>query len=202
MKRTILASALLVTLALPATGAPAKPRRVVTDKDLRPGGSATAAGQIAAYPVPGHGRLQLTIPRGWTGEVSQPPGDLPPTITFRSSADREPKLLVTVLWSPNGDPAFNSGERIRALLPETGRKYVDTSVEKAIRLTELRVPSGTGYWFSLTDTAPKPGEYEHMSQGAIPAGELLLSFTILSHAAPPEGVQGILGVLATAEQKK
>ena len=57
----------------PAAAMPAKPRQVVTDKDLRPAGSAAAAlVEIATYPVPGHGRLQLILPQEWAAEVRQP----------------------------------------------------------------------------------------------------------------------------------
>lgn len=186
----------------PQDEAPAKPRRVVTDKDLRPARPGVADGEVVAFPVRGHGELQLTIPRGWRSQIRPLSGDLPPTIDFSPSSDREAKLLVTILWSPTADPAFNSAERIRSLLPETSRKFVATSVEKQIRLNELRVPSGMGYWFSLTDGAPKPGEFKHMTQGAIPVGDLLLTFTALSHTPPPEAIQGALAVLATAVQRK
>ena len=95
------------------------------------------------------------------------------------------------LWeSAYGDGPQSAGRRFGAADPggvgarrvrSAADHFLPTAVETSITLHELRVSSGLGYWFSVTDRAPKPGEAKYLTPGVVPAGELLLDFTLLSH---------------------
>src|SRR6476661_7310749 len=175
-----------------------KPRTVLTDVSVRQ--SKPPSGGPTTLSVPGHGSLKLAVPEGWMAETQQPPRDLPPTFVFKSTAGPRLDLRVTALWSPGGDPGFNAPDAIRKQATNLGNRLLPTSVEKSLTLKELKAPSGLGSWFSLTDRAPKPGEFKYISQGALPAGDLLLVFTALTETAPPDGLGEVLALLASAEQ--
>jgi hypothetical protein len=176
-----------------------KPRLVVTNETVRPQGEPVEPEKPGTYTVPGHGQLQFAVPAGWTSEVRRAPSGHP-TFAFQPGSDPGIKLLVTVMWSPTGDPSFNTAESIRDIVTTVGNRLLPTAVEKAINLREIRTRSGIGYWFSLTDRAPKPGEFEYMAQGCVPAGDLLLTFTVLTRTAPPQGAQEGLALVASAVQ--
>ncbi len=50
----------------------------------------------------------------------------------------------------------------------------------------ITTQDGMGCFFTVTDRAPKATEFVYMTSGYVPAGGLLLSFTILSN--PGEGM--------------
>jgi hypothetical protein len=161
------------------------------------------AGEPKQYPVPGHGKLQVTVPAGWTAEILPSPKEgLPQTILFTPSSGPLFRLLVTPVGSPTGVPGFNTPDWIKSQITHIRDLRLATAAEKETPLHELRSRSGPGYWFAITDPAPKPGEYEHLTQGALPAGDLCVSFTVLTHTAPPEGVADALALLASVEQVK
>ncbi|HYK05125.1 MAG TPA: hypothetical protein VE974_25465 [Thermoanaerobaculia bacterium] len=153
---------------------------------------------LRSYAVPDHGTLKLSVPAGWTQRVEGEPA-MPPTITL-SSDDGKLLLMITPLWSPEGDPKFNSPESIREAIEGAAKSIQASAVEKELPLRTLKTASGEGFFFWATDRAPGAGEHEYMANGAVPAGKLLLSFTVLSHAAPPAGIADALAVVASASQ--
>ncbi len=61
-------------------------------------------------------------------------------------------------------------------------------MEKTIEVIEFEGTSGVGYYFSVSDPMPKPGEYKHLTQGIIPVGILMVPFSIFTN----DGQQGIV----------
>jgi hypothetical protein len=106
-----------------------------------------------------------------------------------------------VLWSKKGEPGFNSPDRVRALLEKDGKRILPKTVETKIVLQELKGVHNIGYYFSVTDKAPDPGEYRYMTQGKIGVGNLLLSFTILTRVKESESAKDALTMLREAKQR-
>jgi len=71
-----------------------------------------------------------------------------------------------------------------------------------IEIRTLKVDGGTGYYFSATDRAPNPGEYKYLTQGMLPVGELVVTFTILSNDGGEAAVSAALTLLRDLAQKK
>ena len=171
------------------------------------GGFLVGAGLISAqenairpYQIPGHGVLELRVPTSWRDEVETIPGGIP-TITFHPQTGAQFEVLVSVLWSKTGQAGFNSTAQVRAQVERNGLSLLSTAVEPQLVLEELRGPSGAGYYYSFTDNAPKPGEYKYLTQGGMGVGDLLLSFTILTHAKDSKPVQYALTMLREARQQ-
>jgi hypothetical protein len=152
---------------------------------------------VRSYPVEGRGVIKLSVPEGW-GEQVDAADDASLTIEL-SSPDKQTTLLITPLWSPKGDKTFNSTEEIAAAIGTAANSVQPTAVEKELVVRPIKTSAGEGRYFSATDRHPKAGEYKYMANGAVPAGELLLSFTVLSHVAPPEGFQTALQIVESAQ---
>jgi hypothetical protein len=136
--------------------------------------------QKATFAVPGQGTLRLTLPAGWTDREREP-------MTYEiRDAKNQLLLLITPLWSPKNDPHVNSAEEIREGITHAADEIQPTAVEKQLVVREIATSSGKGYYFTATDRAPKPGEYEYLANGAVAAGRLLVSFTVLSHSRDVE----------------
>lgn len=147
----------------------------------QPTPAAEPATAVRAYDLPGHGKLELAVPKNWKEEVRRPAG-LPPTITFTPPRGNEFHVQITALWSPQGDPGFNTPEKVRALVEQSGRGALPQARERTLVVQTLQGGTASvplGYFYTLTDKAPGPDEYPFMTQGAVAVGELLLTFTVL-----------------------
>lgn len=156
-----------------------------------------ASPSVRSYAVPGDGALVLAVPRHWQQSVRQGSGGRPPTITLLPAAGDEFRVLISP-WRP---PAKTAPDKLREIVERQGQGALVQAVEKTLVLEDLKGPEALGYFYSLTDKAPKPGEYEYLTQGMATVGELVLTFTILtrSRQAPERGAA--LEMLKTARQR-
>ena len=161
--------------------------------------SVVALAQTAprSFAVPGHGAVSFAVPAGWTEEIQASGRGLAPTFEFTEEKSGT-KLLVTPLATPADNPQFMSRDNLRVLVARSAERAQPTAVEPELLLRDIATSSGDGWYFQATDRAPKAGEFKFMANGAVPAGKLLLSFTVLSHHQPPEGVAGALAIVKSA----
>jgi hypothetical protein len=110
------------------------------------------------------------------------------------------QVMITVLRNNTGDQNFNSKEKVRTFVKKDGQKFLPNAAEGKIVLQEIKGVSNAGYYFSITDKAPNPGEYRYMTRGAIGVGNLLLNTTILHRVKESESVQETLSMLREARQ--
>jgi hypothetical protein len=156
---------------------------------------------IRSYTIPKHGKLELSMPGGWREKLEQPPGELPPTILFQPKAGNEFKFLITALWQEDPKAGLDKPERLRAMVEEMGAHQLRTAVEKQLDVIEDKGNGTIGYYYRLTDKAPKPGEFEYAAQGTFLAGDLLLGFTFLAHEKDSNAQQAALEMLRNARHK-
>jgi len=162
--------------------------------------SAASQKKIRKYPIPEHKTLELNVPTSWKDKVHKPQANMPATIIFDPAKGNDFQVLITVMWSKIGDRDFNSQEKARTFIEKDSQKLLPNAAEPKILLQELKGVNNTGYYFSITDKAPDPGEYRYMTRGAIGVGDLLLNFTILHRVKDSQAVRDALSVLREAKQ--
>ena len=162
----------------------------------------SAAGQktMRKHPIPEHGTLELNIPAPWKGKVHKPQEKMPPTIIFNPAKGDDFQVTIAVLWGKTREQDYNSQEKVRAFVEEDGQKFLPNAAEAKIVLQEIKGVTNAGYYFSITDKAPNPGEYRYMTRGAIGVGKLFLDFTILHRVKDSQSVRDALSVLQEATQ--
>lgn len=87
--------------------------------------------------------------------------------------------------------------KIKPYAEKIGKKYLATSVEKKLVLKESRGPATAGYYYSLTDRAPKPGEWTYLTQGFFGIEDLMVYFTLLTNAKDSADGKAALDMLRT-----
>jgi hypothetical protein len=147
-----------------------------------------------SYSLPGHGSLEVKVPSSWRDDIRQPRGTLPPTITLRPTGNRL-ELLITPLWSPTNEKGFSSLPQVHQMIDHDWQEVLSSAVEKRQVLEHLDGEEAHGYFFMVTDKAPKPGEYEYMIRACVGVGDLALSVTILTHDKDSDAVQAALSAL-------
>jgi hypothetical protein len=155
-----------------------------------------------SFALPNHGKLLLSVPAAWKQAVRQPPHDLPPTITFTPAKGDDFVVFITPLWSVKNNPTFNKSEKVRRLMEESLGRMLPGSIEQNATLQEFAGVCGKGYFFFLTDKAPKPGEYPYAVRTGLGVGDLLLSATVLCRSKNSEGITSTIRALQEARQAK
>jgi hypothetical protein len=158
---------------------------------------AQSPASVRAYPLPGHGTFELPVAEDWKDAVAAP-ADLPPTITF---SGRDFQFLVTPLWSKTSEPGFNAPGKVKTFVEQQGRGLLGQAVEKQLVVNAL-AGGNPGYFYTLTDKAPGPGEYRYMTQGAVAVDDLLVTFTFLSNRRDDAQRGEVLGALTHARHRR
>lgn len=165
------------------------------------GGSALAQEKnfgFRSYDLAKRGTLQLSVPRIWNDQLEPAKKKgAPAAIILTSDTGKDFNLRITPLWSTLATPEddINTMRRAMAAAAEDAKTV---SVESDVALQSLEGTAGSGYYFSVTDRAPKPGEFKFMTQGMLQVGKLVLGFTILSNEGAEPSVAQALTVLKTA----
>ncbi|MBI3714609.1 MAG: hypothetical protein HY255_01295, partial [Betaproteobacteria bacterium] len=141
-------------------------------------------------------------PAGWKTTPTQRPGGLPPTVQFSGTGGQRFEVLLTPLWSPQGDAKFNAPDKVRSVIAGGAAKAGAQSVEEKITVREIPGSAGKGFYFVATDKQPKPDEFKYLTQGALPLDELMLGFTILTNEPDSPVVQITFNALKSARHKR
>lgn len=156
---------------------------------------------VRTYRLPGHGVLELSVPKSWKDEVRQPSKDLPPTISFSPGTGDEFSILITPLWDFGSAKDLNSDAKIKKLMEGDMRGMAPGAVEKRLVLTGFKGAETRGYYFQATDKAPKPGEWRYVVRSGVGTGDLLLSITMLSHKKESEAINDALKMFRNLRQR-
>lgn len=166
--------------------------------------SAAAAGEELEtkwYALSNYGSIQLTAPKSWQGDVPRQQGSRPPTIMFSSGNSPPFGVLMTPLAVTEGDKPLPTLQDIERKIEQMVEAVKPVAAEKDIPIAKLSGAFAKGYYFSVTDKAPKPGEYKYMTQGIAQFDDLALGFTVLTNADHQEVVRQALAILETAAHK-
>ena len=150
------------------------------------------------YALTDHGRLQLQVPTLWKEELEQDRDRLFQTIVFTSKSGAPFGVVLTPLWPTEKDAPNPDREALQRLVQRAAEQVRLLAAEKTIEILEFEGTAGVGYYFSVTDPAPKPGDYKHMTQGILPVGVLMLPFTIYTNDGQQDIVTEALAMLKSA----
>lgn len=150
--------------------------------------------------VPNHGYLNLEMESNWFISINQPENNLPPTIEITTSDKKESMFLITVLWNAENDKP-QEADKIKSLVEKDGNELIKSAEEKTLTIKEIKGRKAYGFYFLLTDKAPKPGEFKYIVRSGVGVGNLLLSATFLSNNKDSEDIKKALIMLKNAEQQ-
>ena len=161
--------------------------------------SAAGPKAVRKYPIPEHGILELNVPTSWKGNYKSQK-DTPTTIIFVPAKGNDFKILITVLGTKTGEQDFNNPAKIQALVKQDGQRILPKAVETKLIVQQMRGVHNIGYFFSLTDKAPNPGEFRYLTRGRMGVGNLLLNVTLLYRVKDSESIKEALSMLREAKQ--
>jgi hypothetical protein len=147
------------------------------------------------YEVPAAGVLELLLPPGW--KVSwKPAKSSGGTVQFDPTQGAQFSVAMSLL-SPNGfkSQAPPGWEELREITREGAGDVLSRSVETTVDLKEFSTDDRVGFYYSLTDRAPAPGEFRRLTSGMVRIKDLVASFTILYNEPDAPAVATFLDAL-------
>jgi hypothetical protein len=134
--------------------------------------------------LPNRGALLIKLPDGWREEVARPDPASPPAILVTPEAGTAFKMLLQPNWPKDGKGKLPDPAAIREVLTAGSKAAASVAVEKTISIQDLRAPMVAGSYYSITDRAPEPGDYKHISQGMVRVGNIVVAFQVLNNGDP------------------
>lgn len=174
---------------------------------LLPGCAKPLAAGEQAVDLGKHGMLALQIPEGWVMEESRPAADAPPTLRLGPEVGDEFVVLLTPIWAEAGaEPDFGSPESVYRIVAAAAWDIAPDAAEPQLEIHAFD-DERVGYFFWATDRKLQdmgripPGEYLHLTQGAIMVGDLFCTFTILTNERPSGVIDAALMMLRGAAHR-
>jgi hypothetical protein len=184
------------------------PRRVAIFALLGSGFVARAADAPAAAET---ALKVFTLTLGASVEMQAPP-------TWRTEVNREGEreLLTFNFWPAEGDafvvmisPSINgdAGEggdearrlaALRTRIEKEAAALGPSTKEKNLSLLDLPGAKDRGWYFTATDLAPKPGEYEYLTRAWVDRETYSFFMTVLTHAIDAPAIPVALEMLGSA----
>jgi hypothetical protein len=164
--------------------------------------AAPAQEEARSYDIPARGTLTLSVPADWFDEPKVGPSGIPSIRFFdRLEAPRAFDMSVTVLWSTPGASPYAAKNQLRALVAKAAEDVAPGAAERDFPLQEFPVENGAGFYFEATAKAAEPGEPAYLTRGALAAGDVTITFTILTTQHRSPAVTQALDMLRTARRE-
>lgn len=163
--------------------------------------SAAFADTERRYTLADHGAITLKLPDGWVDQVRRPRPELPPTIIMQPAAGAPFQVLITPIWPMRANTPKLTLESLSAHVRSAAEEAKSQSVEKDLPLQSLSAPGIFGAYFSATDRAAKPGEFEFLTQGMLSLADLSVTFTILTNRGQEAIVPKALAMLKSLRRE-
>ncbi len=163
--------------------------------------AAMAQDEPRSYAVPARGTLTLQVPPDWYDEPRVGPTGIPSIRFFdRVQPPREFDMSVSILWTPPGASPYTVKASLRALVQKAAEDVAPGAAEPELPLREFPVEGGSGFLFEATAKTPKAGEPAYLTRGALAAGDVTLTFTILTTEPKAPAIAHAIEMLRTARR--
>lgn len=143
-----------------------------------------------SYDLAQHGVLQLSVPNNWDDQMLRRERGLP-AILLTPGHGGSFSVQITPLF----DAIPPDAAALKSKVTKAAEDLQTQVAETTILIQEIKGTNGTGYYYSVTDRIPKPDEFKYMTKGLLPAGDLVLAFTILSNDGAESAVEIALKLL-------
>lgn len=155
---------------------------------------------LRAVELPWGDEVLFECPSDWPTTIVIP-DDAPPMPTIEMKPDKDSLVLVSIFpYAILGERLTD--EEIRDEVYEAGTGWLPRAVESELILYELSGEHVSGYYYSLTDSAPvpdDPDDYDYLYQGMADIGYALMLFSVFSDIKDSEAVNQALAALRSIQ---
>lgn len=124
------------------------------------------------------------------------PGLTADGIAFRTADALAMRAYLT--WVPMRDE-LSTDDGIRELTKQIAKSLESQTVEKEIEIRHLAGDHAHGYYFCVTDKAPKAGEYQYMCQGMVSVDGTPIVFNVVYNEPGTADAQKVVAAIKTLQ---
>jgi hypothetical protein len=150
------------------------------------------------FTVSRQNRLKLSLPATWRAGMRQDPNGMASTIKIWPTGSERFEMLISWIPRTNGEGPVTP-ERLLQIVRKSGQLAASQSAEQKLHVKEFGPGNWKGYYYRLTDNAPRPNEYKYMTQGAMSDGTVLFTFTFLTNSEEVFDQDQFLRLLSSAQ---
>lgn len=150
------------------------------------------------FTVSKRNRLKLALPANWRAGMRQDPSGMTSTIKVWPNGGEQFEMLISRIPQKDAQEPVTP-ERLLQIVRERGQMAVSQSAEQKLDVKELGPGEWKGYYYRLTDKAPRPNAYKYMTQGAMSEGTVLFTFTYLTNSEKTFDQEQVLRLLSSAQ---
>lgn len=129
-------------------------------------------------PIENRGALNILIPSNYEKRVVREEENPFPTVEIYGEEGF--RVMITPMWDKKSMEVKTESE-IRSFVERDGERLLPNAVEKRVEIKTINGKEAKGYYFVLTDKAPKKGEYKYCLRSYITVGNLLISGSMFSN---------------------
>jgi len=148
------------------------------------------------FEIPDHGRLRMAIPLEWKAASQESKEVHAVTVRIQPNRGDAFDTKLTTIWLDAAALARMTPDTIKSNVKRSGDGLLAQATDKSLIIEELKGGDVSGFYYTLGDSDPKPGEYRYITQGSFLTGNLLAAFTIMHHQPNTEDVTRVLRMLA------
>ena len=157
---------------------------------------------IRRYELRDDNSIELKMPTSWKSELKDGPQLPYATITLQPRTGSPFDILISPIVFQDNDTSSLSAKDIRRRVQAGINVIRNRAIEKEVEIKELNGSTGPGYYYTVTDRAPKSGEYKYMTSGIVRVGNLAVSFTVLTNDGQQKVIDQALAILRNAIHKR
>ena len=154
-----------------------------------------------SYSLPDQRTFTIQAPKAWREEVLAS-DNYHRRIKLYPSSGSPFEIYITPWWPVPGERATPNRAFIHSWVEAAANKAKEKSVETEVPLIALNGKSVQGFYFYVTDRAPKAGEFKRMTQGAFLTGNLWVFFTVLTNDGQEEVLKQALDMVKSVAESK
>jgi len=143
-------------------------------------------------------RLKLSLSPNWRAGMRQGLNGMTSTIKVGPTGGERFEVLISRIPQKNEQEPVTP-ERLLQIVRESGQMAASQSAEQKLEIKEFGPGNWKGYYYRLTDKAPRPNEYKYMTQGAMSEGTVLFTFTFLNNSEKDLAQEQFLSLLSSSQ---
>ena len=153
----------------------------------------------AVYSTPESGEVRFQVPEAWENRFEKGFGKNLDTVEFSPSSGESFVVLISFQRVNGRNFDSNNHDMIKKQVQNLGNKLLPQAVEDRLEIKEFKGIHSIGYYYTLTDKQPKPGEWKYITQGRIGVGAYIFHFTILTHSSASREIREALEMMSQAK---
>jgi len=138
-----------------------------------------------SFEVTGKGTMTLSYPLSWGKKPSYNRAESITELKFGPFGPKsKPIFLAHLQAMVTVDPIAEAS--LQEVAKQEVENFRNTAFETDIPLNDFHGPSGFGFYFSITDSESKRGEFDYLTMAVVASGNLLVKIYFMSSDGAPD----------------